>query len=176
MNQAISSGATGASPIWNRIMRFALKGKSDEIPRKPDNVVALQIDSLGGGLPVSGQSTRSEYFIKGTEPTGQGAIYQKVKLSKHQSGKLANQSEIDAGDYDTKDYIVFHEEDPVSTDGKNRWQEGINAWLSSQYSEDDKYHPPTETSDYQESSKPISSSQPSPTESLSPTTSPTLTP
>ena len=173
MNQAISSGATGASPIWNRIMRFALKGKSDEIPRKPDNVVALQIDSLGGGLPVSGQSTRSEYFIKGTEPTGQGAIYQKVKLSKHQSGKLANQSEIDAGDYDTKDYIVFHEEDPVSTDGKNRWQEGISAWLSGQYPGDDKYHPPTETSDYQETSESSSSEVATPTETPSPTPIPT---
>ena len=88
MNQAISSGATGASPIWNRIMRVVLKGKRDEPPKKPDNVIALQIDSLGGGLPVSGQSARSEYF-KGTEPTGPGSIYQKVKLSKHQSGKLA---------------------------------------------------------------------------------------
>ena len=64
MNQAISSGATGASPIWNRIMRVVLKGKRDEPPKKPDNVIALQIDSLGGGLPVSGQSARSEYFIK----------------------------------------------------------------------------------------------------------------
>lgn len=173
MNQAISSGATGASPIWNRIMRVVLKGKRDEPPKKPDNVIALQIDSLGGGLPVSGQSARSEYFIKGTEPTGPGSIYQKVKLSKHQSGKLANQSEIDAGDYDTKDYIVFHEEDPVSTDGKNRWQEGISAWLSGQYSGDEKYHPPTETSDYQSSE---SSSSPTPTDNLSPTVTPVLTP
>jgi len=154
-------------------MRFVLKGKSDEIPRKPDNVVALQIDGLGGGLPVSGFPTRSEYFIKGTEPAGPAQIYQKVKLSKRQNGKLANQSEIDAGDYDTKDYIVFHEEDPVSTDGKNRWQEGISAWISGQYSGDEKYHPPTETSDYQSSK---SSSSPTPTDNLSPTVTPVLTP
>ena len=178
MNQAISSGATGASPIWNRIMRFVLKGKSDEPLEKPDNVVALAIDALGGGLPVGGQPTRSEYFIKGTEPTGPGPIYQKVKLSKHQSGKLANQSEIDAGDYDTKDYIVFHEEDPVSQDGKNRWQEAIVAWLSGQYDGDEKYHPPTEASDYQGSSKSSSSDQatPTPAPSLSPTVTSVLTP
>ncbi len=177
MNQGISSGVTGASPIWNRIMRIALKGKSDEPPKKPDNVVAMQIDSLGGGLPVSGQSSRSEYFIKGTEPTGPGPIYQKVKLSKHQNGKLANQSEINARDYDTKDYIVFHEEDPVSTDGKNRWQEGIIAWLSGQYSGDEKYHPPTEVSDYQGSSGSNSSGEtPTQAPSSAPTVSPILTP
>lgn len=173
MSQAISSGATGASPIWNRIMKFVLKGKADDPPKKPDNVVALQLDSLGGGLPVAGFSTRSEYFIKGTEPAGQGAIYQKVKLSKHQNGKLANQSEINAHDYDTKDYIVFHEEDPVSADGKNRWQEGIMAWLASQYSGDDKYHPPTEVSDYQETSESGSSGSATPTETPSPTPTPT---
>ncbi|OGH37416.1 MAG: hypothetical protein A3B44_02095 [Candidatus Levybacteria bacterium RIFCSPLOWO2_01_FULL_38_21] len=178
MNQAISSGVTGASPIWNRIMRFALKGKGDDPPQKPDNVAALQIDALGGGLPVGGQPTRSEYFIKGTEPTGPNLIYQKVKLSKHQGGKLANQLEIDAGDYDTKEYIVFYEDDPVSTDGKNRWQEGINAWLATQYPGDERYHPPTETSDYQDSSKSDSSDQTTPTSvpSLSPSLTPTPTP
>ena len=173
MNQAISSGDTGASPIWNRIMRIVLKAKGDESPKKPDNVIALQIDSLGGGLPVSGFPARSEYFIKGTEPTGPAQIYQKVKLSKRRSLKLANQSEIDAGDYDTKDYIVFREDDPVSTDGKNRWQEGINTWLAGQYPGDEKYHPPTETSDYQPSE---SSSSPTPTENQSPTVTPVLTP
>ena len=173
MNQAISSGATGASPIWNRIMRVVLKGKGDEPPKKPDNVVAFTIDAFGGGLPVGGQPTRSEYFIKGTEPTGPGPIYQKIKLSKHQNGKLANQSEIDMGDYDTKDYIVFYEEDPVSADGKNRWQEGVNDWLASQYVGNEKYHPPTEISDYQPS-KPSPFS--TPTENISPTVTPVLTP
>ncbi len=176
MNQAISSGVTGASPIWNRIMSFVLKGKPDEFPQKPDDVIATQIDALGGGLPVSGQPTRSEYFIKGTEPTGPSAIYQKIKLSKRQSGKLANDSEIKAGDYDTKDYIVFRENDPVSTDGKNRWQEGIDAWLRQTYSAaDQEYYPPTETSDYQESSG-GSSNEPSPSQTPSPSPSPSLTP
>ena len=172
MNPAIASGATGASPVWNRIMRYVLREKADEPPRKPDNVIALQIDALGGGLPVDGQGTRSEYFVKGTEPTGPGSIYQKVKLSKHESSKLASKWEVDNRDYDTKDYIIFHEEDPVSTDGKNRWQEGINDWLSSQYPGDEKYHPPTETSDYQGSSDTDSKKE----ENLTPTPSPTLTP
>ncbi|MBU4099645.1 PBP1A family penicillin-binding protein, partial [Patescibacteria group bacterium] len=75
MNPAIASGVTGASPIWNKIMSYALKNKPDEQPVKPDNVIALQIDSFAGGLPHGGQGTRSEYFIKGTEPTSESSIY-----------------------------------------------------------------------------------------------------
>ncbi|OGH40361.1 MAG: hypothetical protein A3B41_01835 [Candidatus Levybacteria bacterium RIFCSPLOWO2_01_FULL_37_26] len=177
MNPAIASGSTGASPIWNKIMTFVLKEKKDEQPKKPENVIAVTVDALGGGLPVDGQPTRSEYFIKGTEPTNKGSIYQKVKLSKHQGGKLANQEEIDNNDYDTKDYIVFREDDPVSQDGKNRWQEGINAWLEGQYQGDEKYHPPKETSDYvrpKETPTPISS--PTPEIMLTPTPTPSSTP
>lgn len=177
MNPAIASGVTGASPIWNKIMNVVLKGKKDESPQKPDNVIALQIDALGGGLPVSGQSARSEYFVKGTEPTGPGPIYQKLKLSRADHGKLASQSEIDAHDYDTKDYIVFHEDDPVSTDGKNRWQDGINAWLSTQYPGNEMYHPPTETSSHQSSSnQPENNPTPTPIQNLTPTLILTPTP
>jgi membrane peptidoglycan carboxypeptidase len=171
----VASGITGAAPIWNRLMSFVLKikGKQDEPPQKPDNVVAMQIDALGGGLPKDGQPTRSEYFIKGTEPTGQSAIYQTLKLSKHQSGKLANQSEIDKGDYDTKDFVVLKESDPISTDGKNRWQDGIDAWIKGHYAADHpEYYPPKETSDYQESSNSSPTNTPTPT----PTETPTPTP
>ncbi len=172
MNPTIASGATGASPIWNRVMSFVLEGKKDESPKKPDSVIALEIDALGGGLPVGGQPTRSEYFIKGTEPIGSGNIYQKVKMSRHDSGKLASPWEIENKEYDTKDYIVFHEDDPVSTDGKNRWQEGISAWLSGQYAGDEKYHPPTETSGYTGESK-KEENNPTPTPTPSPTPTPT---
>lgn len=145
----IVSGVSGAAPIWNRITRFALKGKPDVPLAKPDNVIALQIDAYGGGLPQGDRPTRSEYFIKGTEPTGPSSVYQKVKLSTHQSGKLANQAEIDKGEYETKDYIVFKEDDPISTDGKNRWMEGIIEWLKKTFAADHpEYYPPTETSDY----------------------------
>jgi membrane carboxypeptidase/penicillin-binding protein PbpC len=157
----VSSGITGAAPIWNRIISAILKGKPDESPQKPDNVLAMQIDAFGGGLPVSGQPTRSEYYIQGTQPTGPGPVYQKIKLSKHQDGKLANQAEISAGDFTTKDFIVFKENDPISTDGKNRWQDGIDAWIKKTYAADHpEYYPPKDTSDYQ-----YSSGSPTPTSS-----------
>jgi len=121
MNQAIASGITGASPIWNKIMTFVLKGKPDEPPQKPDNVVALQIDAFAGGLPHGGQPTRSEYFIKGTEPTSESPIYKSK---------------------DGQNYLVFQENDPVSTDGQNRWQKGIDDWLNIDHKDDKLYHPP----------------------------------
>jgi penicillin-binding protein 1C len=173
----VASGITGAAPIWNKIMSAVLKikGKKDEPPQKPDDVIAMQIDALGGGLPRDGKPTRSEYFIKGTEPTGQSAIYQKLELSKHQQGKLASPSEVAAGDYDTKDYIVLKENDPISTDGKNRWQDGINAWIKQTYAADHpEYYPPTDTSNYQESSNPTQT--PTPEVSETPTPTPTPTP
>ncbi|MBI5465106.1 transglycosylase domain-containing protein, partial [Candidatus Gottesmanbacteria bacterium] len=38
MNPVITSGVTGAAPIWNRLMKLALKDKKDQNITKPDNV------------------------------------------------------------------------------------------------------------------------------------------
>ncbi len=122
MNPALASGITGAAPIWNAIMSAVLKGKNDEPPQKPDDVIALTIDSIFGGLPYSGQPTRSEYFIKGTEPTASSSVYQQK---------------------DGKTYYVVREKDPVSTDGPNRWQDGINQWIKDTHSAADyQWYPP----------------------------------
>ncbi|HUD44463.1 MAG TPA: transglycosylase domain-containing protein [Patescibacteria group bacterium] len=123
MNQAISSGETGASPIWEKIMSFVLKGKPDESPAKPDDVTAMQIDAFAGGLPHGGEPTRSEYFINGTQPTSESPIYQS------ENGQ---------------EYYVWKEADPVSTDGKNRWQDGINAWIQQNHSGDKPWNPPSD--------------------------------
>jgi 1A family penicillin-binding protein len=120
MNQQVASGVTGATPIWNRIMRTALESEASEGFTKPDNVIAIEIDSFGGGLPCRDYPKRSEYFIKGTEPT-RDCLVQKT--------------------LDGQEYYVFAEFDPVSTDGINRWQEGIDSWAQSQG--DSKYRPPS---------------------------------
>ena len=161
----VASGVTGAAPIWRRIILEALKGKPSEDFAKPDDVVAVTIDSLGGGLPVDGQATRSEYFIKGTEPQSPSSIYKTIKVSKADNNKIASQSEIDKNEFDVKKFIVFHEDDPASTDGKNRWQEGIDAWIQENHKDDSLYHPPTETSTR------VVSDTPTPT--ITPTLSPT---
>lgn len=123
MNPAIASGTTGASTIWNEIMTYVLKGKPDEFPQKPDNVIALQIDGFAGGLPHAGQPNRSEYFIKGTEPTAESPVYKNK---------------------DGENYVVLKEDDPVSKDGQNRWQKGIAEWIEQNHKDEKLYHPPSE--------------------------------
>lgn len=172
MNPKIASGVTGATPIWRNITINVLKGKKDQEPEIPAGIVTAQVDSFSGGTPRDGQPTRSEYFIKGTEPTTNAVIYKKVKLSKHQGGKLANDEEVKRGDYDVREYIVFQEDDPISTDGKNRWQEAIDKWLSETHPGDDSYRPPTEVSDHKYDESPT----PTPTPDVSVTPTPTLTP
>jgi membrane peptidoglycan carboxypeptidase len=57
MNPYLTSGITGAAPIWNRVMSFLLKNYgSNNWYQKPDNVVE-KICYFG----------RKEYFLKGTE-------------------------------------------------------------------------------------------------------------
>ncbi len=151
MHPSLASGITGAAPIWNRIIREAFTKSADEEFIRPSSIVELDIDAYGGGLPVEGFPTRKELFIKGTEPTGPSPLYQKLKVSKKDGSKLANPVDIAKLEYDTKAFVVFREDDPVSTDGKNRWQEGIDAWLATQ--SDLRLHPPTQT--YSDSDVPI---------------------
>lgn len=144
MSPYVESGASGASVIWNRIMARVLKNAKEEIFEKPANVDAVEIDAFSGGPVHGGDSKRTEYFIKGTNPSSDKSIYKKIKVSKN-NGKIANSTEIARGEYDEKEFIVIKENDPVSKDGRNRWQEAIDEWLKGQ--KDDKWHPPTEVSD-----------------------------
>jgi len=163
MNPSIASGATGASPIWYRSMIELLKKYGDGIMDKPDKVKAIQIDSFLGGLPKDNYPTRSEYFIEGTEPKDVSPFYTKLKISKS-TGKLANDVEIKTGNYEEKDFIVISENDPVSTDGRNRWQEAIDTWAKEQA--DSRYHYPTEVSDYSQDSVVVSIKSPSDRETV----------
>jgi 1A family penicillin-binding protein len=59
MNPYLSSGVTGAAPIWHDMMVELLKDRKDEIPGRSDSIVSLPCYF---GKP--------EYFIRGTEPIG----------------------------------------------------------------------------------------------------------
>lgn len=71
MNGRVVSGVTGAAPIWNDIMSFALRDKKAEWPEKPKDIIDRQICVLTGLLPnpEAPCQTRTEFFWKGTEPT-----------------------------------------------------------------------------------------------------------
>lgn len=60
MNPVLTSGITGATPIWNRVMTYVLKnyGDGNKWYSKPDNIVEKTC-----------YFGRPEYFLKGTETT-----------------------------------------------------------------------------------------------------------
>ncbi len=64
----ISSGITGAAPIFNRIMTNLLKDKKSVSWEKPNGLVKISICSLTGTLPCTGCPTISEYFLEETKP------------------------------------------------------------------------------------------------------------
>ncbi|MBI5614054.1 transglycosylase domain-containing protein [Candidatus Gottesmanbacteria bacterium] len=59
MDPYLTSGITGAAPIWHDIMVELLKNKQDEIPPRPDTIVSLPC-----------YFDRPEYYVRGTEPAG----------------------------------------------------------------------------------------------------------
>lgn len=59
MDPYLTSGITGAAPIWHDIMTDLLKDKPDEVAPMPHDVVTLPC-----------HYGKVEYFVKGTEPSG----------------------------------------------------------------------------------------------------------
>lgn len=122
MDPVISSGVTGASPIWQKIMIAALAGKGDEKYDQPGDVDYTDVDGLMGGKPHNGSPTRKEFFIKGTEPSSESSAYQHQNVCNNNPHRLANDGEPSSG----KDVIVLQESDST---GANKWQTGIDSWV-----------------------------------------------
>ena len=139
----VASGITGAAPIWRRIIIEALKGKPAEEFERPAGIVEMEVDRISGYGAHDGFPARKEYFIRGTEPQGDDPIHKKIKVCKG-DGKLATPADIASNNYDEKEAFYLKEADPFSKmwGGKNKWQEGIDSWLTAQA--DPKYHPPTD--------------------------------
>lgn len=97
------SGVSGASPIWNRIIKAALdkaeKGEYDKSakghawPVQPDNIVGASVCSDTGSVPGSDPSNpgcpvRFEYFISGTVPNTNFVTNREVFIN-NATGQLA---------------------------------------------------------------------------------------
>jgi membrane peptidoglycan carboxypeptidase len=138
MNQQIASGITGASPIWNDFMTQYLKDKPDEKFDVPSNVEKFTVDKLTGMLPYKNYDTRSEWFIKGTEPTAKSDWYQSLEICKI-DGRIANQGCKDAGETTTKNFIKIQAE-------LSQWQPYVYDWVKKNKGSDPQYYPPEMTS------------------------------
>ncbi len=92
------SGVSGASPIWNKIIKYALdkseKGEYDKDddghswPLQPEEVTGASICADTGDSRPDCQ-TRFEYFLKGTVPTTSGVSSQDLLIFKD-TGQVAN--------------------------------------------------------------------------------------
>jgi len=137
----VASGVSGATPIWRRILLEALADKPNVNFEIPQGVVNAAVDSVSGYRAHNGYPSRTEYFIKGTEP-GEDSVHVKLKICKT-DGKLATPSDIAAGNYEEREFFVFKEKDPTAgLGGENKWQKGIDEWLATQ--PEPKYHPPSD--------------------------------
>ena len=68
----VASGVTGASPIWNTLMRQVLDESSPHRFATPSGMIKVTVCSRTGTLPCSAcPSTSDEFFTPGTEPTRQ---------------------------------------------------------------------------------------------------------
>jgi membrane peptidoglycan carboxypeptidase len=99
------SGVSGASPIWNKIMKEVL-GKAESgtylesekghaWPKQPSDVVGASVCANTGAImddASNGCPTRFEYFLEGTVPAGK-AVRQDV-LVFNDTGSLANSSAL----------------------------------------------------------------------------------
>ncbi|HPT66328.1 MAG TPA: PBP1A family penicillin-binding protein [Candidatus Woesebacteria bacterium] len=135
----IASGVSGATPIWKKIMQTALPKRNKEDFPIPSGIVNLDVDSVSGYLAHDGFASRKEYFIDGTQSSISDPIHLNLKVCRGVTG-LATPDDIANGNFDYKEFFKLKENDPVSTDGINRWQEGIDKWISEQ-SDNGKYFP-----------------------------------
>ena len=138
----VASGITGASPIWRRIILGALD-LGYEAPEwvMPDNVEQVEVDAISGYPKHDNFPSKFDYAIRGTLPSLPDPTHQLMRVCKGETDKLATEAKIAAADFDEKEFIVTTTTDPVSEDGINRWQLGVDAWVNAQ--EDSRYHYPT---------------------------------
>jgi len=101
------SGISGASPIWNKVMKAILdkaeKGAYDPNmqghawPKQPDTVIGATVCADTGGIPPNpdpgnpGCPTRFEYFLTGTLPTSSLVSNQDIQLF-NDTGQMAPSS------------------------------------------------------------------------------------
>jgi hypothetical protein len=140
--KGISSGLTGATPIWRKTVDLLLEnGYEANDWDVPDNVEEVLLDIKSGYLEHDGFPAKKEYVIKGSIPNIPDPIHLKIKVCRGEN-KLAPESKIARGDFDEREVMILREEDYYSQDGVNRWQESVDSWIEKQ--EGDFYKIPTE--------------------------------
>ncbi|MFH1840643.1 MAG: transglycosylase domain-containing protein [Candidatus Shapirobacteria bacterium] len=108
----VASGVTGASPIWNKIISYALKDKKEQWPSLPEGLVGAEICATSGFSPnpAAPCQTRFEYFLTDTLPPMEN-LKQGVEIDKT-TGALANEQTLPENKEIQEKNIIT---DPLST-------------------------------------------------------------
>ena len=107
MHPSLSSGVTGAAPIYRSIMERVLRGKKIDNFKRPSGIKSMKVDALTGQKPVSGSKVKTEIFAK-WQPPPENDMYVKKRICKP-SGLLSNPSCEAVGKAITKTYFVMYD-------------------------------------------------------------------
>jgi len=104
----VASGVTGASPIWNNIMRKLLKNVKDKPLVKPQMITNFQVCNLTGLLAQQENQCEShnEYFIENILPLGQSDYPIKQQVWVRRSDKLPVLQGDETVDRDLEEHTV----------------------------------------------------------------------
>lgn len=108
MHPTLTSGVTGAAPIWRKIISSLLKDKKPEPEKIPDSAVGKEVCATSGKIPPAEGSpnrcpTRFEYFVKGKEPKEADDSFHPALIDKT-TNDLASPGQTDNIEY--RDAIV----------------------------------------------------------------------
>ena len=112
----VASGVTGASPIWNSIMKKLLKDSKNKPLVKPEGVTNFQVCKQTGLLAQEENQcdSYSEYFIKDHLPLGQSGVDTKKQIWVRRSDKMPIQENDQTIDRDLEEHLVVS--DPFTKD------------------------------------------------------------
>ncbi len=112
----VASGVTGASPIWNSIMKKLLKDTKNKPLVKPEGVTNYQVCNQTGLLAQEENQCQSysEYFIKDILPPGQSGIQTRKQIWVRRSDKIPVIEGDQTIDRDLEEHTVVS--DPFTKD------------------------------------------------------------
>jgi len=141
----VASGVTGASPIWNNIMRKLLKNVKDRPLIKPEMITNFQVCNLTGLLAQLENQCEShnEYFIEGILPLGQSSYPTKQQVWLRRSDKQPIQEGDETVDRDLEEHTVVSDPFvknfcidcvyPIDEKGNISWPQTIIDYSKFQY-------------------------------------------
>jgi 1A family penicillin-binding protein len=125
----VTSGVTGASPIWRKIILEVLTKHKPEEWKIPDSVEAKIVDVVSGYPEHDGFPSRAEYVMKGTLRPLPDPIHRKIKLCRGQD-KLASQVDIEKNEFEEKEFITPTEDKKLGD--LPSWKDQNTVWSQSQ--------------------------------------------